>query len=126
MHNLYRHPDRQDAVGKFPHSKIYDIYSIGVVFLELGLGRSAPELRRYHQATPKKDSLSPEEIKQGFLRSTQNLLPELTGHKYSKVVEYCLLGELDIVDGEEVTDMSIHKAFRENVVDVLETIGLTI
>ncbi|KAK0738841.1 hypothetical protein B0T18DRAFT_450720 [Schizothecium vesticola] len=55
--NLYRHPDRQmwqqledgddndnDGSPKKPHRPYHDIYSLGVVLLEIGLGRPADEL----------------------------------------------------------------------------------
>ena len=38
---IYRHPDRQKE-SRRGHTKIHDIYSLGVVLLELGLWQTAP------------------------------------------------------------------------------------
>ena len=131
-HNLYRHPDRQDAHSDhYPHTKLHDIYSLGVVLLEIGLGRAAAGMRDYYQTTllefstrrtqhhdPPKQ-LHPEQIKEGYLHLTRMLLSEKMGGRYASIVMACLTGSFgpSVADGAEAP--SLHRIFRLEVVEVL-------
>jgi serine/threonine protein kinase len=47
--NIYKHPDRyhdNKREPSIPYSRLHDIYSFGVVLLEIRLGREAMELHR--------------------------------------------------------------------------------
>jgi len=42
--NLYRHPERWEPQAKNRQTAIHDIYSLGIVLLEIGLWKTATEL----------------------------------------------------------------------------------
>jgi len=131
---LYRHPDRQMRAGgspSVPHSKIHDIYSLGVVLLEVGLGRLAVEIVRegmskfpVTQAWP----VTPENIKSFLIFLTENLLPEKMGDKYATITRTCLAGNVQEMMAEETgeVDVSVERAFRHFVVGQLSLLAGTV
>lgn len=113
--NIYRHPQRQGAQLLERYSIQYDIYSLGVCLLELGLWTSFVE---YNQdQTPIRfpthdlpghildDIGLSEAVKSRFLVLATEELPAKMGSKYVKVVESCLtcldLGNDDFGDETE-------------------------
>ena len=131
-HNLYRHPERQDAQSKhYPHTKLHDMYSLGVVLLEIGLGRAAAGLKEYYQTRilghdPHRTNTicdptdcGPEQTKDGFLYLTQMLLSEKVGGKYASIVAFCLTGKFATSEEDGDLNTSLHKMFRRDVVEPL-------
>lgn len=143
--NIYRHPDRyhyQDDKHEpsRPHNALDDIYSLGVVFLEIGLGREAMEL---HSAIPmtmeptpenaegtstqRRDErgLTAEQVREGFIRFAADFLPEQMGNTYASIVVACLKGDFE--DGRGLDEgASVRLAFRSVVVDGLEKLATRI
>lgn len=131
-HNLYRHPERQDAQSdRYPHTKLHDIYSLGVVLLEIGLGRAAAGMKEYYQTKilgqdPHRTNTvrdptdcGPEKTKEGFLYLAQMLLSEKVGGKYSSIVASCLTGTFASSEEDGDLNTSLHKMFRRDVVEPL-------
>ena len=105
--NLYRHPRRQGSKPEHSFRMQHDIYSVGVVLLEIGLWTSFVTLQREREVlneVPNPD-LNPvlweklkstnqteraEEIKVGFLQLAEKELPICMGQRYSHVVQDCL------------------------------------
>lgn len=58
--NLSRHPGRQippeDGGPQLLHQSVHDICSLGVVFLEIGLGQTAEELTKQMSRIPSRFS----------------------------------------------------------------------
>ena len=103
--NLYRHPHRQGIRPQEDFIMQHDVYSLGVVLLELGMnltfvtwpdGRKerpvpAPELDISALIDPKRPSFGKANaIKQRLVALTQKKLPNTFGQKYSEVVLSCL------------------------------------
>lgn len=107
--DIYQHADRQQGVLSPKYVKVYDVYSLGVVLLEIGmwqpLSRIAPDLEKMD---PKYWPIRFSDI---ALRS----LKPRAGGKYSRLVSWCLA--LDGDDGMKETD------FIEHVLDPLEEIS---
>jgi len=99
--NIYRHPRRQTGqeVGRFRMA--YDVYSLGVVLLELGLW-SLPHFRRFVSLpeefkSPSSTGLSVAEKLVGFIQGStpENRLKGRgihcsMGRRYLEVVQFCL------------------------------------
>ncbi|RFU35974.1 hypothetical protein B7463_g346, partial [Scytalidium lignicola] len=106
--DLHRHPNSLDGLSRKPYCKSYDIYSLGLVLLEIGLWKVLQEYYRPHySATKFRDKVV-----------IQNLVPNLnskTGRIYREIVERCLLAKEDLT-GEEAGQL------MEYVVGTLESL----
>lgn len=81
--NIYRHPDRQ-GLPEDRFNALYDIYSLGVVLLEIGLWRVAAQFEKnYEEIDPKArmDSLQ---------EHAKDRLPHYMGVDYKDAVLACL------------------------------------
>ncbi|KAI0895171.1 hypothetical protein F4806DRAFT_503127 [Annulohypoxylon nitens] len=111
----YRHPDR------FGHSverfiKEYDIYSLGLVLLEIGMGELLQD--RYGKATSKLKAghvLTPCAWREILLRLAKTKLPVNMGGSYAKAVERCIEGNFHI-DYDDVEETKLGLAFQQLVV----------
>lgn len=82
IHDLHRHPELLGGAARGPYLKIYDIYSLGLVLLEIGMWKA---LQPYHKPN------YPAEKWRKVVRSA--LVPSLgskAGRIYREVVERCL------------------------------------
>lgn len=99
--NIYRHPKRQDLVENEEYTMAHDIYSLGVVLLELGLWGSngfTPFYKR--EATFK--GITPVEVRNFLLDMTRGTKTDgvavFLGEKFADLVEFCL----NVDDKQEV------------------------
>ncbi|KAI4172904.1 MAG: hypothetical protein LQ343_003312 [Gyalolechia ehrenbergii] len=83
---LYCHPDLQEEPN-LEFGKIHDLYSLGVVLLEIGLWTTARQLLQ--QARPPRPS-APREIREEYIRKANSKLPLRVGRSYTEAVVACL------------------------------------
>lgn len=99
---LYCHPDRQGLPSKH-HQKIHDLYSLGVVLLEIGLWRHMSEVfpkSRWIKVTPA-------DIKRTFIKNAEARLAHYMGCSYSRAVVACLTGDFGVkLDDESESRLS--------------------
>ena len=103
--NIYRHPQRQGIAPDEDFSMQHDIYSLGVVLLEVGLNTSFawPKWRDDGcvEWVPNTDiglmdiididaPGRARSLKRKFVKMARETLPSLMGHKYTQVVMSCL------------------------------------
>ena len=107
---IYRHPERQGAeLGIDPevyYKAYHDVYSLGVVLLELGLwerldAKSHEKLKR----------ASPKERKIYLIGLANNYLPLKIGSKYAGIVKECL--EVDRVREGTEEQMTVQRVLEE-------------
>ncbi|KAF1993482.1 hypothetical protein P154DRAFT_567986 [Amniculicola lignicola CBS 123094] len=140
---IYKHPDRHHNDKREPsrpHNLLDDIYSLGVVFLEIGLGREAVELYNVipttfvHSVENADDThalwrdgkgLTAEQIRNGFIMFATEFLPERMGNKYASIVVACLKGDFE-EGGRIGEEANVRIAFRSTVVDELEKLATRI
>ncbi|KAI0149399.1 HET-s/LopB domain protein [Pestalotiopsis sp. NC0098] len=94
--NLYRHPDRQGLpTAKF--NKIHDVYSLGVVLLEIGVWQTAESMREdYLEDHDLRDTGKvSSEMRDMFLEKAEESLGHTMGQAYQEAVKACISGELD-------------------------------
>jgi len=106
--DLHRHPSSLNGMSRKPYCKSFDIYSLGIVLLEIGLWKV---LQLYH-----KPHYSAERFRDKVV--VQNLIPNLnskTGRMYREVVERCIFAREDL-PGQEAGQLI------EYVVESLETL----
>ena len=103
--NIYRHPQRQGLSPDEDFSMQHDIYSLGVVLLEVGLNTSFTKPKRRDDGrvewVPNTDidlvgignydsPSGANSMKRKLVRMAREKLPSLMGHKYTQVVVSCL------------------------------------
>jgi hypothetical protein len=105
--DLHRHPSSLNGMSRKPYCKSFDIYSLGLILLEIGQWRV---LQSFH-----KPHYSVERFREKVV--VQNLLPNLnskTGRLYREVVERCLFAKEDLGTGSG--------QLMEYVVETLESL----
>lgn len=106
VENLHRHPNSLGDFDRKPYCKCYDVYSLGLVLLEIGLWKT---LQTYHKAR-----YSPEKFRDKVIISA--LIPNLsskTGRRYKEIVEMCLFAK------ENMTGLEAGQ-LMESIVGALE------
>lgn len=107
-HDVYRHPDRYGPPSA-GFSKIHDIYSLGVVLLEIGLWQTARQIYddivKYDlKGNPPPGGVPAEKIKKAFLQDAKDRLAHRMGSSYQEAVISCLDGDWDeFVDSRDFT-----------------------
>jgi serine/threonine protein kinase len=91
--DIYRHPEQWGQPTR-RFDKSHDIYSLGVVLLEIGLWRPASHLEDKHfHETYYTDRF---EVQKLFIQAAKDKLPFMVGGAYSEVVVKCLTGHFDL------------------------------
>lgn len=80
---VYVHPDLQQPSAHVRHSMCHDIYSLGVILLEVGIWSSLEKLPQLHP------DMNPTEISQA-LRKVARETELMMGRRYRQTVEWCL------------------------------------
>ncbi|KAF3808238.1 hypothetical protein GCG54_00006856 [Colletotrichum gloeosporioides] len=100
-YEVYRHPDRH-GLPNTSYIKMHDIYSLGVVLLEIGLWQTARDT--YDEVAEPgpngKVSIDPYELKEIFLQDARERLPHRMGKAYQEAVIACLDGNWDHLTSE--------------------------
>ena len=113
--DVYRHPDRQGHPTAV-FNKWHDIYSLGVVLLEIGLWEPAvTQDHPNHRFENMKDQYG---IKNRLIKVANARLSSRMGPKYTELVVKCLTGDFGVKDDSK-EDMKLQQAFRAQVTDVL-------
>lgn len=91
--NVYRHPNRQGPPS-VSFNKAHDLYSLGVVLLEIGVWQTAMSMRR--DALKKegiRDPGTPGPMQEVYLGNARDRLGHAMGTAYREAVVSCLSGE---------------------------------
>ncbi|GJJ15771.1 hypothetical protein Clacol_010049 [Clathrus columnatus] len=102
--NIYMHPRRQGEYTEVSYNMLHDIYSLGVVLLEIALWKTFvvedisghgiiynpnPQAYLFHDSKTKQPK-RPEEIQAALIQTAKDLIPMSLGEKYRDVVLMCL------------------------------------
>ncbi|CZR64754.1 uncharacterized protein PAC_14653 [Phialocephala subalpina] len=109
--SLYRHPDRRMPERK-GHRKIHDLYSLGVVLLEIGLWQSIVDIV---QGKSKQVS-SPETVRYKIQAAVSDRLSHYVGKTYQAAVNVCLDSDFG-VELDDRQESRLARAFQKKVVD---------
>jgi serine/threonine protein kinase len=109
--DIYQHPDRQQGEKSLKYTKTYDVYSLGVVLLEIGLWRPlSKEVKGLDKGNPSSWATKLHDL------AVSELSPRI-GEGYQRLVLWCL--SLSGNDGMKKAD------FVEHVLDPLEDMANT-
>ncbi|KAI1110060.1 hypothetical protein F5Y14DRAFT_430119 [Nemania sp. NC0429] len=89
--DVYRHPRRFGHPSQY-FNKVHDVYSLGVVLLEIGIWKTAKQM--YEEAFgPAKQDPTGEEVKRAFVERAEGELEHSMGSAYRDAVLLCLDGK---------------------------------
>jgi hypothetical protein len=126
--DIYRHPERQGPSCD-GHKKIHDLYSLGVVLLEIGLWRTSLSLveagfkdaNKSRRSAPDicKEDVPKDDMVKYLKDAVRNHLAHHAGTKYQEAVMTCLTSEFGVHEDDK-RDRRLLKALDELV---LQKIG---
>ncbi|KAI1742095.1 hypothetical protein F4680DRAFT_412879 [Xylaria scruposa] len=113
--DLYRHPDRQ-GVPSVQFTKEYDIYAVGLLLLEIGMGATlaywAQKLRS--KVDKGNNRTTPHGYRLAFIKLAKDNLKNIMGTRYARAVQKCLEGDFGVrMDDKQQTALGI--AFQNQV-----------
>jgi hypothetical protein len=117
INRVYTHPDRQIKDEYYRYQKLHDIYSLGMVLLELGRLDCFTESRKDDRWSRS----NPHQLKDMFVQSAKELKRHL-GSTYREVVLTCLNG--DFPSAEHNDEYLISGDFRSLVCEKLDQIKI--
>ncbi|KAI9663737.1 MAG: hypothetical protein M1821_007227 [Bathelium mastoideum] len=111
--NLYRHPDIQ-AVDRPAFSRMHDIYSLGVVLLEIALWQTAQSILGGAAGGPDgaREKMTATQVREHYVRTARREVPHRMGSSYLRAVLACLEEENET----QWTKRQFDKHFRNEVV----------
>ena len=116
-HRAYQHPSYLQGGGTVRYRAEFDIYSLGLVLLEIGLWRSLADIRK--QGNVKNDR---EKLRKNILKYCLPRVGQCMGAIYRGVVEACLEGVLSNPDSSSSSEgnaMEFQFKFHQAVVEPL-------
>lgn len=117
--SVYRHPYRNGQLS-IDFNKAHDIYSLGVVLLEIGTWGDAVSMYRnvLRSLEKKSNGRQPtsESVKRAIRTYANLYLPHKMGDAYSQVVDVCLSDDFHKKLGQD--DFAL--TFEKHVVDMLD------
>ena len=115
--NVYRHPDRQ-GLPRDNHKKIHDIYSLGVVLLEIGLWKPATDFREFREFRGGVAQLTKEAMRDALVSNAkQQRLSHNMGSGYQAAVIQCLTGDLGAEIDDVRSELQLALNFKKRVFD---------
>ncbi|KIW35515.1 uncharacterized protein PV07_02206 [Cladophialophora immunda] len=129
---VYRHPDTQLDGPMLPFRKTFDIYSLGLILVEIAFWKPIVAVMEIEEIVNKSPRAT-RDIQERWVHTELRLLASLraeVGAKYSSAVEVCLKGRdafgIDRRDTEtsSTTAMVIQRTFNAQVVRVLAEIAV--
>jgi serine/threonine protein kinase len=117
---VYTHPARQREGEWTRFHKLFDIYSLGVVLLEMGTLTcfKHPSFRRNAEWT----DIPASEVQKRFGDQAMGLKAKL-GRTYSEIVEVCLSGNFGVpIDEDDADETMLLDAFRSDVCEKFDQV----
>jgi hypothetical protein len=113
--DVYHHPETQELC-RDDHTKVHDLYSLGVVLLEIGIWHTAEDMvSEQHKG---KDKVEKEIMYKILKWNAHNRLAHYAGTEYQQAVLTCLESDFG-VDCDNKRNTKPAEAFQELVLDKL-------
>lgn len=127
---VYRHPDTQSSGAILPYRKTFDIYSLGLVLVEIALWRPIVSIMGIDE-TVDRSPRATVDIQKRWLVSEPRLFKCVrgeVGNRYTNAVETCLKGrDAFAIDRRDIetsaaTGLTIQREFNSRIVRILAEI----
>ncbi len=131
--NIYLHPDRHRMQDGDEFTMVHDVYSLGVVLLEIALWASMTEVSSFGKALwaslekGKERILEPEKMREKYIELAKYYVPRCIGDKYRDVVVSCLEGLKDEEESRLLDDRDgivVGSAYISQIMSKLEDISI--
>ncbi|KAK0941528.1 hypothetical protein LTR29_006907 [Friedmanniomyces endolithicus] len=131
--NIYLHPDRHRMQDGDEFTMVHDVYSLGVVLLEIALWTSMTEVSSFGKALwaslekGKERILEPEKMREKYIELAKYYVPRCIGDKYRDVVVSCLEGLKDEEESRLLDDRDgivIGSAYISQIMSKFEDISM--
>lgn len=116
--NVYRHADRQGP-SRQGHTQLHDLYSLGVVLLEIGLWESACATAKVKEGRP----LELIQMTQNLKAAATTRLAHYAGREYQEAVTACLESDFGVETDDKVQSQ-LALAFEAKVLDKLSMLEI--
>ncbi|KAL2060583.1 hypothetical protein VTL71DRAFT_9224 [Oculimacula yallundae] len=116
--NVYRHEERQGP-SRHGHTQLHDIYSLGVVLLEIGLWESACSTAKLKARHP----LEISQMVQNLKAAAATRVAHYAGKEFQEAVCACLTSEFG-VERDDSAHSQLAKAFEVMVLNKLELLQM--
>ena len=120
IRNLYRHPDRWGLLPVASFRKVHDIYSLGVVLLEIAFWKPVADLVR--TVSRNKGAVAEDVHRELLLLARHEDVADSMGEKFATIIVTCLTGSttsFGVNEGQDTREDSLLQgAFQKYVVDV--------
>jgi hypothetical protein len=127
--DVYCHPLYQSAGPKQPFQKTFDIYSLGLVLLEIAFWKPVESIMglQGHLSNRRSAELIRKDLMQADSKHMEELRARM-GDNYQRAVSVCIVGRmsLDVEENADETDVIVaarlQRVFMERAVDVVGAI----
>ena len=120
IRNSYRHPDRWGLLPVAPFRKVHDIYSLGVVLLEIAFWKPVADLVR--TILRNKGAVAEDVHREWLLLARHEDVAGSMGEKFAAIIVTCLTGStisFGVNEGQDTREDSLLQgAFQKYVVYV--------
>ena len=114
-HDIYRHPNSLWD-SKLHYNELYDIYSLGVIFLEIGLWKPLAQIVEEHIKLDKCTHTQVKSVRsfllENVLNSESGELQFKAGSIYQQVVKSCLVGDFGLEGGSVWGPVQMENYFK--------------
>jgi serine/threonine protein kinase len=120
-HDVYLHPERYGQKPSVNFRRVHDIYSLGVVLLEIGTWTTAKKIHdtiiKYnYDGNPPPKGVTAKEIKETFILEATERLPHRMGSSYQQAVLACLDWDWD----QYMTSREFTSEFQTRVIQKVD------
>lgn len=114
VNDIYRHPDRQGCHPPKRHTKVHDIYSFGLLLLEIGLWDLLPSM---FGGVAKRKGLAA--LRHEIVSKSRGLLSHEMGLAYEDATIACLVGDFGVTRDDRI-ESELARAFDHRVLRKLD------
>ncbi len=119
-YDVYRHPHAHGQSPGTSFHQAYDIYSVGVILVEIAHWRSIEQVLKIDDLSTARPAITRRVREKLLTKATMKQIAARTGFRYQNVVQVCLDGSLEFErngsGGDDMGALLLSEAFHERVI----------
>ncbi len=124
--DVYRHPRAHSESPRASFHKVYDIYSVGVILVEIAYWQGIEQVLKIEDLSTARPKITRQVREKLLTKTTMKHIAAKAGFCYQNVVQACLDGSLEFArdspGGDEMEALLLSEAFHERVIKRLSEI----